>query len=760
MRKTPMKTPNSLIVTVAKLRAAWRVQSIIATNAIRSGMRTALVVALTATVALPPVAMAQSPTENTANINFVGADIESVVKAIGHYTGVTFLIDPRVKGQVNLVSEAPLTKAQAFKLMTSTLRLQGFSVVAGDGYYKVVPEADAKLQPGPTQAEGVKGDQVATQIFRLNYESANNIVTVLRPLISPNNTINANPGNNTVVITDYADNITRMGKIIAALDVPSSNDLDVVPIKHAIASDIATMVTKLIEGAAGAADPIKTILLADSRSNSVLIRAPSVARANLVKSIIEKLDQPTALPGNVHVVYLKNAEAVKLAGTLRAIMGGGDNSSQSNAGSSQPLSITGINSTNPANNGGVGGLGNAFGGGGSSLMSPSTGSNNQSGPQGGAIGGGFIQADPSTNALIITASEPVYKNMRGIIEQLDARRAQVYIEALIVDISGTKASELGVQWLGVSGDSNSKYRVGGGTSFSSKGNNILGLAQGLSGLNSGDTTAAAAAAGNLPGNGITVGIFQQIGGKLGLGALAHALENSGSGKVLSIPTIITLDNEEAKLIAGKTVPFVSGSVSTAGGVNQPFTTVERKDVGLSLKVRPQISQGGTIKMSIYQEVSSVDESSKNSPTGLITNKNAIESNVLVEDGEIIALGGLTQDNLSDSFEGVPYLSSIPFLGNLFKYQTKSRNKSTLMIFIRPIVLRSADETLAVSTDRYDYMRTQMAPSNGVDGIGLKLQKGKLINSDLSAAPAVSEVQAAKPQANQDTKPAVDPKEAK
>jgi general secretion pathway protein D len=757
MRKTPMKTPNSPIVTNAILRSAFAARSARVSSTIGSALRTSLIVLLASTCAVPQALRAQEPTENTANINFVGADIESVVKAIGHYTGVTFLIDPRVKGQVNLVSEAPLTKAQAFKLMTSTLRLQGFSVVAGDGFYKVVPEADAKLQPGPTQAEGVKGDQIATQIFRLNYESANNIVTVLRPLISPNNTINANPGNNTVVITDYADNLGRMGKIIAALDVPSSNDLDVVPIKHAIASDIATMVTKLIEGAAGAADPVKTILLADSRSNSVLVRAPSVARANLVKSIIDKLDQPTSLPGNVHVVYLKNAEAVKLAATLRSILGGGDSgAANQSANASQALSITGINSTNPANNGGTGGLGNAFGA--SGLGGAGSSSNNQNAPQGGSIGGGFIQADPATNALIITASDTVYRNMRGIIEQLDARRAQVYIEALIVDIAASKANEFGVQWLGASGDSNSKYRVGGGTSFSDKGNNIFNLATGLRAINNGGNAAAAQA--SLPGRGLTFGVFEQINGQLGLGVLARALETSGDGKVLSIPTIITLDNEEAKLIAGQNVPFVTGSVSTAGGTNQPFTTVERRDVGLSLKVRPQISQGGTIKMSIYQEVSSVDQSSLNSATGLITNKNAIESNVLVEDGQIIALGGLTRDNVTDNFDGVPYLSSIPILGNLFKYQTKSRNKSSLMIFIRPIVVRNAGDTIAVSTDRYDYMRTQFANSVG-QGLGLNVEKGKLINSELLQIPSNS---AAKPSAGlplpNETRPTVVPTETK
>ena len=258
---------------------------------------------------------------NTGTLNFVDADIESVIAAVGDYTNTTFIIDPRVKGTITLVSEKPLTKAQAFQLLTSVLRLRGYTVVTGNGYSKVVPEADAKLQAGPIQAGAVRGDQIATQVFHLNFESAANLVAVLRPLISPNNTINANPGNNTLVITDYADNLLRLGKIIAALDEPASSDLDVVPIRYAIASDIAVMVNRLLEtGGTPGGDAGRISLLVYPRTNSVVVRASSEARANLAKALIAKLDQPTAQPGNVHVVYLKNAEATKLAQTLRAVV--------------------------------------------------------------------------------------------------------------------------------------------------------------------------------------------------------------------------------------------------------------------------------------------------------------------------------------------------------------------------------------------------------------------------------------------------------
>ncbi len=665
--------------------------------------------------------LAQTPAQNTADLNFVGADIESVVKAIGHYTGSTFIIDPRVKGQVTLVSEKPLTKEQAFKLLTSTLRLQGYAVVYADGYYKVVPESDAKLQPGPTQSvqnekgESVRGDQVATQIYRLNYESATNVVTILRPLISPNNTINANPGNNSVVITDYADNLKRLNKIIASLDVPATVDMDVIPIKHAMASDIAALVSKLSDNGA-ATEGGRAVLLADPRTNSVLLRAPSAARANLVKELIAKLDQPTALPGNVHVVYLKNAEAVKLAQTLRSIISGDtsalpastglSNTGSSANGTNSPL--TSNSNTGTSNTGVTGGL------------PQSSGSSSASGNSSGASG--FIQADAATNTLIITASEAVYKNLRSVIDQLDARRAQVYVEALIVEISADKANEFGVQWLGLSGDSNSNYRVGGGTAFTTTGNNILSLAT---------------AATPTPGNGLSIGVFKQINGKLGLGAVAHILNSSGNANILSMPNLVTLDNEEAKIVVGKNVPFITGQFTTSAstgtaGVN-PFQTIERKEVGLKLTVKPQISEGGTVKLAIYQESSSIDESAAVTSSGLITKQRSISTNVLVEDGQILALGGLMEDSTSDSVEKVTGLADIPVIGNLFKYQTAKRGKTNLMVFLRPTVIRNADQSNSVSVDRYDYMRTQIAPNkDGVPAAQLpEMEKGKLMSTSTS-----------------------------
>ncbi|MDQ2820401.1 MAG: type II secretion system secretin GspD [Pseudomonadota bacterium] len=651
------------------------------------------------------VAMAQSggagnaagnTSGNGAALNFVNADIESVIKAVGHYTGMTFIIDPRIKGTLTLVSERTLSKSQAFALLTSALRLQGFAVVTGDGYAKVVPEAEAKLQSSPTNVgtrggSKVQGDQVATQIYHLNYESAANLTAVLRPLISPNNSIMANPGNNSLVITDYADNLQRLSKIIAALDAPVSSDLDVVPIRYAIASDVATLVSRLMEPATGG-DSGRVSILPDPRTNSVVVRAPSAARANLAKSLIAKLDQPTSEAGNVHVVYLKNADATKLAQTLRAVVSQDTSAPQTQQGTQGGSVQTTGGASSTANSGGLQGQnGTNLGGSGNTFANQ----NQNSGGSGGQ-GSGFIQADASTNTLIITAPEAVYRNLRAVIEQLDVRRAQVYIESLIVEVSSNKASEFGVQWLGLSGDSKSSYRVGALQSFSTGSNNIVNLAAAAA---SGTATSSTAPAG------FSLGVFRQVGGALGLGAIAHALETDGNANILSTPNMLTLDNELATIKVGKNVPIISGSFTTTSGTStNPFQTIDRKDVGLTLKVRPQISEGGTIKMAIYHETSSVDASTATSAAGITTNIRVIENNVIADDGQIIVLGGLIEDTEGDSEEKVRGLGSIPIIGNLFKYKTRSRNKTNLMVFLRPVVVRSKEASSTIAMDRYDFMR--------------------------------------------------------
>ena len=632
-------------------------------------------------------------------LNFVNADIEAVARAMSSMTGRQVVLDPRVKGTINLNSDRPITPAAAYNQFMAALRLQGYTVVESAGLDKVVPEAEAKLQSttfnagssGNTSNNALgSGNQVMTHIFKLNFENANNLLPILRPLISPNNVINVNPSNNTLIITDYVDNLKRIARIIAASDVSNASDLEIVQLHHAVAADLAPLLLRLVDtgtsaagGAGGEAAAYKTTIIAEPRSNSLIVRAANAARTELVKSLISRLDQPAVQgdsnggSGNIHVVYLKNAEATKLAATLRAVLSG------------EQRTQTATPSLSATNTSGAQGA--------SASVSASGGSvGGASSSQAALSGAGQIQADASTNSLIITATDPQYRQLRAVIDQLDARRAQVFIESLIAEVNATRAAEFGVQWQGPIG-SNGDSTVGLlGTNFGTGGKNIIGLAAGAA-------TGAVA-----PGAGLNIGVATQFNGSYTLSLLARFLESNGDGNVLSTPNLLTLDNEEAKIVVGQNVPFLTCQYTNAnttgtGSVN-PFQTIERKDVGITLKVRPQISENGTVRLAIFQEVSSVDPTSVNSTAGLITNKRSIESNVLVEDGQIVVLGGLLSDTYSSNSDRVPGLADIPILGNLFKSESRSRQKTNLMVFLRPVVLRDAAASEALATSRYDQMQ--------------------------------------------------------
>ena len=619
-------------------------------------------------------------------LNFVNADIEAVARTMATLTGRNVVVDPRVKGTITLTTERPVTPAVAYSQFLATLRLQGFTAVNAAGLDKIVPEADAKLQSGPVfTGQAAAGGQIATTIFKLNFENANNLLPILRPLISPNNTINVNPGNNTLVITDYADNLNRLGRIIAALDVANATDVEVIPVRNVSVTDMAPMVMRLLDSPPSGATATteasyKTTVIAEPRSNSLIVRAANAGRMALVKSLARSLDQPSLNgpngdAGNIYVVYLKNADATKLATVLRAAMAGTPASSSPGPSSGQGQGPIPVNLSSAPNSAALPVTPSA---------SPST--------------GGGIQADPMTNSLIITASEPQYRQLRAVIEKLDARRAQVYVESLIVEVNTQKAAEFGIQWQGPIGRSGDSLIGLLGTNFGTGGKNILQLA----------TQAGTGSV--VPGKGVNIGAVQRNNGVYFLGFLANFLETSGAGNVLSTPNLLTLDNEEAKIVIGQNVPFVTGQfTNTGGGSNNgsvnPFQTIERKDVGLTLRVKPQISENGTVKMSIFQEVSSVDQTSVGAASGLITNKRSIESNVLVEDGAVVVLGGLLQDDYAGNQEKVPGLGDVPWLGNLFKSESRSRKKTNLMVFLRQVVVRDGAATNALSLDRYDFMRT-------------------------------------------------------
>jgi general secretion pathway protein D len=634
-----------------------------------------------ASAQLPPPAV--RPNE-PVTLNFVNAEIEAVARAMAAMTGRNVVVDPRVRGTINLVTEQPVRPATAIDQFATELRLRGFALVETQGLYKVVPEADAKLQSAAVLDETAapSGQQIVTQIFRLTHENAANLVPVLRPLISANNTINVNPGNNSLIITDYADNLRRIARIVAVMDVSTATDVEVIPLQHALAGDLVPLLLRLMEGegqtgaASGqgqpAGSPFRTVILPEPRSNSLVLRAANPARVALVRSLVERLDQPTSrqASGNIHVVYLKNADATQLATTLRAALAAGE------GGSSAGASATGSTPRATVANSASAPVGSA--------LVPST--------------GGQIQADPATNALIITAPEPQYRQLRAVIDQLDTRRAQVYVESLIVEVNADKASEFGIQWQGPIGRSGDGTIGLLGTNFGSGGSNIINLATQNGG------------AGLAPAAGLNLGLATRVNGVYVLSALARFLEQNGEGNILSTPNLLTLDNEEAKIVIGQNVPFVTGQFTNTGssGSVNPFQTIERKDVGLTLRVRPQISENGTVRLSIFQEVSSVLPQSVNSPTGIITNKRSIESSVLVDDGAIVVLGGLLQDEYGGNQEKVPGLGDVPVFGNLFRTERRSRKKTNLMVFLRPVVIRDQAQSDELSLDRYEFMRSSQS----------------------------------------------------
>ena len=672
-------------------------------------------------------------------LNFANAEIEAVARTMATITGRNVVVDPRVKGQLNLVTERAVPPAAAFQQFLAALRLQGFTVVETAGLYKVVPEADAKLQGGSvTVVQGSSGSapaggQIVTQIFKLNFESAANLVPVLRPLISPNNTINVNPGNNSLVITDYADNLQRLARIIAAMDVSNASDVEVIPLRNAVATDLAPLVARLIDGGGSGPAPaagqgqadtsFKTTLLAEPRSNSLILRAANPARVAQVRALVAQLDQApapgsSASTGNIHVVYLKNADATKLATTLRAAMAAmGTGASAGGAGAigstPPPAPSAGLSGGGTSGNmlstgsGLSGGAAGTAGLGSGSTMGTSATNNNQPST------GGQIQADPTTNSLIITAPEPLYRQLRAVIDKLDGRRAQVLVESLIVEVAANKVAQFGIQWQGILGKQGDGTIGVIGTNSGQAGANILGITAALA---SGNATSIANAAAGL-GGGMNLALAPRVNGQYYLGALANFLQNSGDANVLSTPNIMTLDNEEARILIGNNVPFVTGSYANTTGSStvNPFQTVERKDVGLMLKVRPQIGENGTVKMAIYQEISKIDDATRNNINGPSTSKRSVESNVLVDDGSIIVIGGLLEDTYSQAEDKVPVMGDIPVVGNLFKSENRKRSKTNLMIFLRPIVVRDNATSDALMVDRYEAIRalqhtTQPSPS--------------------------------------------------
>ncbi len=602
-------------------------------------------------------------------LNLKDAEINALVESMSVLTGKNFIVDPRVKGRVTIISSKAMDEKELYEVFLAVLGVHGFAAVPSGKVIKIVPAAGAKQESIPTvdRRDGVEADQIVTRVIQVQNVSAAQIVPILRPLIPPQGHLAAYTPTNVLIISDSAANVERIASIISRVDLASNEEVEIVALRHASATEIVRVLTALEQGKARN-DPAAAVgtpprMVADERTNSILLSGDKASRFRL-RALITHLDTPLDSGGNTQVVYLRYAKAKDLATVLQGVSKSLSNETARNAPS--PVQIPG--SASGSTSSGGGGLAD-------------------------------IQADVATNSLVITAPPEMIRSLRAIIAQLDIRRAQVLVEAVIAEISAEKTAELGVQWaVGSSAAIGFTNFDAGNSSLA----NIISLA---AQADTGDLTAISAA--QVP-QGIQIGIGDFTGNNR-FGALISALAKDADTNVLSTPTVVTLDNEEAEIVIGQNVPFVTGSyttsTSTSTGTN-PYQTIQREDVGVKLKVKPQINEGNAVKLEISQEVSSVVPSANASTQGPTTNKRAIKTNVLVENGQILVLGGLIDDKLDESAQKVPLLGDMPVLGNLFRYRNTTKLKRNLMVFLHPVILRDAGQGTLYTDSKYSYIRDQ------------------------------------------------------
>lgn len=601
---------------------------------------------------------------NPVTLNLKDADINALIASVSEITGRNFIVDPRVQGRVTVVSSKPLQSDELYDIFLSILAVHGYAAIPGEPATKIVPVAGAKQEQIPNLGtEPIDGDdQMVSQVLQLRHVAAAQLVPLLRPLIPADGHLAAYAPGNTLIVSDRAGNVRRIAELVDRMDRAGSTGNEVVTLEHAGAEEIARLLRELIPGqqAEGALPPR---VVADARSNSLLLSGDDGARRQL-RQLIAALDTPIAATGNTRVVYLRHARAEELLPVLQGLGRRLETDAQTE-GQAAPGRSTAVD----------------------------------------------IQADPTTNALVMTAQPDTLLALEQVIEQLDIRRAQVLVEAAIVEVSSDRVAELGVQWVV---DGSQDGNAVGFTNFSSASFNGLSL---------GDL-ARAIASGSVPSS-LPSGVTAAIGdfsGTTRFGALISALASDADTNILSTPTLVTLDNEEAEIIVGQNVPFVTGTFTTPVGdgdqIRNPFQTIERQDVGLTLRIRPQINEGGSVLLAIDQEVSQVAQTAAALALaqGPTTNKRSIRTNVLVEDSQILVLGGLIDDTLTETEQKVPGLGDIPVLGNLFRYRQTSMGKRNLMIFLHPVILRDAQAGSEQTRFKYDTIRAaqQRAAERGVN----------------------------------------------
>jgi len=601
-------------------------------------------------------------------LNLKDADINALVESMSVLTGKNFIVDPRVKGRVTIISAKPMDEKELYEVFLAVLAVHGFAAVPSGNVIKIVPAAGAKQENIPTvdQRSGAEPDQIVTRVIQVQNVSAAQIVPILRPLIPPQGHLAAYTPTNVLIISDAAANVERIASIIGRIDLASNEEIEIVALRHASATEIVRVLTAMEQGRIGA-DPAAAAsgmlprMVADERTNSVLLSGDQASRLRL-RTLITHLDTPVDAGGNTQVIYLRYAKAKDLVTVLQGV--------------SRTLSAEAARNA-PLMPGAPG-----DGGGGAGLVD--------------------LQADEATNSLVITAPPDLIRSLRSVIAQLDVRRAQVLVEAVIAEISAEKTAQLGVQWV-IDASSDGVVGITNFDAGTSSLANILGLA---AQLDKGETAGAAA---RIP-QGLQIGVGD-FTGRNRFGALISALARDADTNVLSTPTIVTLDNEEAEIIVGQNVPIVTGSFTTTTGgegaqVGNPFQTIERQDVGITLRVKPQINEGNAVKLEIVQEVSSVAPSAAPVTQGLTLNKREIKTNVLVEDGQILVLGGLIDDKVDETASKVPLLGDVPVLGNLFRYRNTTKLRRNLMVFLHPVILREPAQATLHTNDKYSYIRMQ------------------------------------------------------
>jgi len=617
----------------------------------------------------------------TITPNYKDADLSQIIQAVSEVTGKNFIIDPRVNAKVTMISATPLSAAAFYEAFLAVLQVYGYVAIPAGKIIKIIPNTDAKQLPGNDLPNDVSSssDEIVTQVIQLRNINATQMVQMLRPLVPTYGALAAYPSGNMLIISDRASNVSRLMRIIQRMDDTGDEPFDVIPLHNAGAAEVVKIITSLNTGAGADSGGVLVKAVADDRTNSILLTGERAQRLRL-KALILNMDTPSATGGDIQVRYLRYADAEKLADKLK-----GQATASAKAQGGPPTA-------NPTAGGG-------------SNLDPSV----------------TIWADIPTNALIITAPPKIMKSLMGVIDKIDIRRAQVQVEAIIVEIDVNKSSNLGVQWL-LFGQGNTTVPAGiinlpgSGTSIVDLAALALSGTSGLSGTTTpGTTTGVPAISSSTVGTGATIGVGRIASTGVSFAALVQALRSDGSSNIISEPRLITMNNEEAEVKVTQEIPLITGSFSSAtasvSGTTSPFTTIQREEVGTILKVTPHINEGNSVQLKIEQEDSSPGAKLTDS-ADISTNKRSIKTTVLIEDGGIIVLGGLISDTVTESEDRVPGLGAIPIIGNLFKSRSGSRQKKNLLVFIRPKIMRDADATESTSEAVYNEVRRNQQNLNG------------------------------------------------